>query len=226
MRALVLLVASLISGQIARLSPAWLPGVPRSSPGGQEAAVNVEKNSPRARLLLPVLAAPLGLAVDVPRASADWGVRTTLPVEELEPDPDPWVRSLQAKSWANEPWTRQRIYLSAVALRMNIGMFNKRYFVHWTPESYKYDLLDENGFKDAKLAGKLLIDSDMTDPKTNTLVFIYAKPEDQAWVEKNGGVVDTIEMPQSEKDAIEQIRRTPFPPKGWTPPKNAPERLV
>jgi len=231
MRALVLLAVALVGGRIARLSAAWVLGAPRRSPAAQQEVTQrpqqqlqqlpatADESSPRARLLLPALAALMGLDASAPPVNADWGVRITMPFEYPEPDPDPWVRSLQAKSWANEPWTRQRIYLLAVAQRLEIGILNKRYFVHWSPESYKYDVLDDQAFKDAKQAGKLLVDSDMTEPSSNTLVFIYAKPGDQAWVEEKIGVKDTVEIPDADKEVIEQIRTTPFPPKGWVPPK-------
>jgi len=234
MRALVLLVVALIGGRIARLSAAWVLGAPRRSPAARQEVTQrpqqqlqqlqqlptiTDDGSPRARLLVPALATLIGLDAAAPPVNADWGIRTTMQLNYPEPDPDPWVRSLQAKSWANEPWVRQRLFLKSVAQQLEIGVFNKGYFVHWSHESYKYDVLDDQEFKDAKQAGKVLVDSDMTEPTSDTLVFIYTKPEDREWVEKRIGIKDTAEVPDESKKVIEQIRATPFPPKGWVPPK-------
>uniref|UniRef100_A0A7S1W0W4 Uncharacterized protein n=1 Tax=Alexandrium catenella TaxID=2925 RepID=A0A7S1W0W4_ALECA len=134
-----------------------------------------------------------------------------LPPTPPTPSKDPFILGLQKKSWAVEPFSRQRLYLKAMSQRLGVGMLNPKYFVHWTADSYKYDVLDQKPWEEAKANGKIILDSDMCDSGSETVVFIYAKPEDRKWVEDNVGISDLIECPEELVQAIEKIKATPFP---------------
>jgi len=219
---------------LARRDAAWVPGTGSNSAagweaGGEEAALAARPSGQHgsAVALSGAARAPVGvgtlagcagalaaalvaLLAAAPSACADWGVRNVGSVKPPPPDPNPKIRALQAKSWAMEPFTRQRMYLKAMAQRMEFGLLNQRYFVHWAPDSYKYDVLDQKNFEEATKLGKLLLDSDLSEPTSESVVFIYAKPEDQQWVSDNLGVVDFLEIPAELQKAIEQIKATPF----------------
>jgi len=144
---------------------------------------------------------------------ADWGVRNQASTKPPKPDKDPFIRSLQAKSWAMEPIFRQRLYLRAVEQRVkneNPGFFTKKFFVHYSPDSKYFDILDEGNFNEANKLGKLLTDSDLTDPTSDLVVYLYATPKDQKWVAENIGVADYVEYPADLIQAIDELKANPF----------------
>lgn len=180
--------------------------------GGEDAS--------RRGILLSGAAAGLVASTGAQPAAADWGVRNVFPLNLPDPDPDPFVRRLQKRSWSMEPIFRQRLYLKAMRQglmqRGELGLGNEKYFVHWTAQKdkqdfYKYDILDNKNFNAAVSQGLLLADKEMTDTEEELMVFVYRKPEDQAYVEENLGVLDRVECTQELIDMIELIKKTPFP---------------
>merc|ERR1712194_336765 len=122
---------------------------------------------------------------------------------------------MQAKSWSLEPFVRIRIYLKAVSMKIESSFFAPRYFVHQTigldgEGAYSFDIMDENSIREAKQNGKLLLDSDITDPNSETMVFAYGSPADKKWCEKNVVIEDTVQVPDKLVKSIEKIRNTKF----------------
>jgi len=157
----------------------------------------------------------LVMSMGLSSAMADWGVRNVLPTDPPNPDPDPFVRRLQEKTWALEPVLRQRMYLKAMQVRLRLsqelGILKNKYFVHWSPDIYKYDILEEEQFKEATRKGKLLTDVDMTEPSSELPVFVYTDEKARSFVQDELGVYDLVELPEDLIAAIEQIKATPFP---------------
>lgn len=186
-------------------------------------AATAEDDGSRRAMLLSGATAGLVAAAGAQPAAADWGVRNVFPLNLPEPSPNPLIYQLQKKSWSMEPFFRQRLYLKAMRQglmqRGELGLGNEKYFVHWAPDSYRYDILDNKNFQQAVKEGLLLADRDMTDTEEELMVFVYAKPSMQAYVEENLGVLDRVECPQELIDMIEKIKSTPFPPPPARPTK-------
>merc|ERR1719210_1756477 len=98
------------------------------------------------------------------------------------------------------------MYLKAASQKLGIGVFNMKYFVHHTPDSFKYDVLDTKSFNEAKDAGRIFLDSDMAEPTSESVIFIYARPEDQQFVSEKIGVEDVVEIPEELQTAIAEIK--------------------
>lgn len=160
------------------------------------------------------LSAAAALLAGAPSAHADWGVRNVMPTDPPIPSPNAFIRKLQAKSWALEPILRQRSYLKAMKQRLyaqsQLGFGKNKYFVHWSLDSYKYDILEENQFNEATRLGLLLVDSDMSEPTAELPVFLYKNATDQAYVADKLGVYDLVELPDELVQAIEEVKIKKF----------------
>mmetsp|Transcript_82971 Transcript_82971/g.231498 ORF Transcript_82971/g.231498 Transcript_82971/m.231498 type:complete len:233 (-) Transcript_82971:86-784(-) len=138
--------------------------------------------------------------------------------EERDPDSppvpssDPFIRRLQAKSWALEPYSRTRIYLEAVKRKIQPNPFmNKKYFVRWAPDLNSFDVLNEKSRNEAVDLGKILKDNDLSNDGDEFEAFTYASEEDRAWVKKNLPVDDAfIELPSKLVETIKKIKSQKF----------------
>lgn len=133
------------------------------------------------------------------------------------PSDNPYIRRMQKLSWEMQPIFRAQAYLSAVTTRLNgaslLGVFEKKTFVHWDESSYKYDMLEEKVYKQAFELGKIKQDLKISDPPNDLNVFIYNSPADRAYVDKEFGIKDIIELPNDLQKTIEEIKKIPFPEK-------------
>mmetsp|Transcript_30367 Transcript_30367/g.79644 ORF Transcript_30367/g.79644 Transcript_30367/m.79644 type:complete len:210 (-) Transcript_30367:53-682(-) len=185
-------------------APAWLqPG-----PGPQRAPAR------RAAVLGGALAS-LCAGPMAALAELGYGPRDILKDDPPAPDENPLIRAMQAKSWSLEPFVRLRIYLKAVSMRTESSFFAPRYFVHQTvgldgEGAFSFDIMDENSIREARQAGHLLLDSDMSDPNSDQMIFAYGTPEDKKWCQKNVVIEDTIQVPDKLVASVEKIRNTPF----------------
>lgn len=160
-----------------------------------------------------VLLAGLTVAGAAPavRAVTPGRLLNTPPPIPPKPSSNAFIRALQAKSWALEPFTRQRNYLKAVLIQdVGQGIFNPKFVIHWSPDSYKWDVMDEANFKEAKLQGKLLIDSDLSDPGSEMTIYLYQNNEAREYCQTKIGVEQVIEGPDDLIEAVEIIKKTPF----------------
>uniref|UniRef100_A0A6T1IIG6 Uncharacterized protein n=1 Tax=Alexandrium monilatum TaxID=311494 RepID=A0A6T1IIG6_9DINO len=120
------------------------------------------------------------------------------------PDEDPFVRKLQAKSWAMEPIIRTRLFLMEEKRRVQPNPFaDYKFFVKRVDSSTQWDVLDEASWKSASELGKVLLDNDLSFRREEWESFVYATDKDQEWVARNLNVTDIVEMPP---ELVEKIR--------------------
>ncbi|CAE8602610.1 unnamed protein product [Polarella glacialis] len=125
---------------------------------------------------------------------------------------NPFLRKLQAAAWQNRPFLEMRMYLMAYGRQAGyLGPFSTQAFVHQSTDSFTFDILDEQNFKEAGKLGKLLLDTQMRNPDDGIEVYVYADKEAKEYVQKNMQILDTIDMPLEIKKTIKVIRQTPFP---------------
>jgi len=143
-----------------------------------------------------------------------------LPPIPPKPSPNKFIRGLQERAWQKEPFMRMRLYLEAVTQRFLVtyesNIFDSKKYIHWStdlnnPNIYKFDVMNKDNYNEAASKSLILIDSDMTDKANGIEVFVYKDEEARDYCQSNLIIEDLVQIPTELQNAIEVIKKTPFP---------------
>eukprot|EP00933_Yihiella_yeosuensis_P077181 TRINITY_DN87386_c0_g1_i1.p1 TRINITY_DN87386_c0_g1~~TRINITY_DN87386_c0_g1_i1.p1 ORF type:complete len:287 (+),score=56.23 TRINITY_DN87386_c0_g1_i1:96-956(+) len=157
--------------------------------------------------------------------NGEFDLRDVVPPIPPKPSRNPFIRRLQEKSWQLEPWARMHNFLKVTRTKFSSeGPFSAyRVFVHWkpAPDNFKFDIMNQDNFKEAARLGKIVIDTDMTGSggKDWNDIEVYAYKDDEArqYCQEKLIIEDLCEIPFELQEAILTIMKTPFPE--YVPPK-------
>lgn len=142
------------------------------------------------------------------RGDAEWGSNGKMKIRPPKPDPNPYIAALQKKSWEMEPYIRTRLYLKASDQKL--ADLAPRFFVRWSTDEYKFDVLEEGNLREANNLGKVQIDPKLSDPSMEMTVFIYTNKDAQEYVQKQIGAADIAEVPAELKKSLETMKQNKF----------------
>mmetsp|Transcript_70015 Transcript_70015/g.161962 ORF Transcript_70015/g.161962 Transcript_70015/m.161962 type:complete len:233 (+) Transcript_70015:31-729(+) len=127
------------------------------------------------------------------------------------PDENPFIRKMQAKSWAMEPIIRTRLYIMNEKRRVQPNPFaDKKFLVKWANDSTRFDVLNEKAYNEASSLGKVLKDEELSYAREDFDCYMYASPQDQEWVNTKLNVYSTIALPEELLKTLEKLRSQKF----------------
>jgi len=219
------LLGAAVAGLSAPFSWAWAAGSSLRSGAEQRDRASAPTaraaSSPSSSDHLPALgrrsaasAALLAALGAAPAARGYEGVRNTPDPFSPDPSDNPFIRKLQAKTWAMQSSIRQRAWLKAMMKQRQDNKFYAPFsIVRWSNngnDQYKYDILEDGNFKEANTQGKVLAEQEMSDPLNDLVVYVYVNDEARDYTQKTVGVYDTIECPDDLIEAIAEVKKNPF----------------